>query len=115
MGITLNGPPSWSAAVVKSPLVDASGGSETQQNHRTSSRWASGASMLTSPPDASMGVQAPSFQTKSLGPRFDTMTSGSGVCISPTVIRRQDYVRKAPCSFVRLDLRISGWHNRGTG
>src|SRR6516165_2799223 len=66
----------WSAAVVNRPLRAsvASGGSETQQNQPTLERRASGVNMLTSPPVAVRVTQAPSCQTKSLGPRLATMT-----------------------------------------
>src|ERR1700738_4807486 len=66
----------WSVAVVNKPwrACWASGGSDTQQNHATLERRASGVSMLTSPPVAVRVIQAPSSQTKSFGPRLATMT-----------------------------------------
>src|SRR5438045_568063 len=40
--------------------------------------------MLTSPPEAGVGTHARSFQTKSLGPRFDTITRGAN---APEAVR----------------------------
>src|SRR2546421_480483 len=61
----------------------ASGGSETQQNHATLARLASGVSMLTRPPVAVRVTHAPSSQTKSLGPRLATMTMPARAVATP--------------------------------
>src|SRR3954470_6600342 len=54
--------------------ASAAGGSETQQNQATSGWRAIGGSMLTSPPVAVRVTHVRCRQTKSLGPRLETMT-----------------------------------------
>ena len=63
--------------------ASAAGGSETQQNHATSGWRAMGVSMLTSPPAAVLVTQVRFRQTKSLGPRLETMTMRGPIAALP--------------------------------